>query len=702
MCLINARSAKTTDPTNDKAIALRNLVLDNKLDILAITETWLRDDDSDNLAVGKLTPPGYKFVQVSRKHKRGGGVGIVYNDKLVGRKLKAANLHTCTSFELIPLQFTCDNQCFNIIVLYRPPKPGTFFDDFSALLDSLTTTPGKLLICGDFNYHIDKTNDRDAQKLLNILEAHGLTQVIHEPTHVQGHILDLVIVRENELKVSNVRFDHSVRSDHYSVLFNVNISVERRTRKKISFRKWKDIDLQEFQLDMTTAISSSSDLTASEYVTLYDTQLRKLADHHAPLKSCTVTLHPESPWYNDDIRSAKRLRRKLEKQFRHTKLAIHKQMHDNQRHHVDSLMETAKSSYYKAALQDVDGQKDVFRIANRLLFKDNSLTLPSHSSLDQLVDKFSDFFSQKISTIRDSLSHDDLPHSEPQPIAAFPCLSHFRPATEAEIVKLVSKSPTKSCILDPIPTWLLKNSLDTFAPILTSVVNKSLQEGMMPDTLKNGVVTPLLKKKGLDQELLKNYRPVTNLPFTSKLIERVVTTRLKEHMTLNGCFEVMQSAYRNFHSTETALVKVHNDILRAVDKDGAAVLVLLDLSSAFDTIDHTILMHTLETRMGIRGTALQWFESYIADSLGLGYQFDQLDGDRVAIIILYAVNCEVLSAWTLTEDLVNLEDDLDECVDFDEVGFFECDDVHFFFLQDCDSDPSLRVDFLLEKDCEAT
>ncbi len=80
-----------------------------------------------------------------------------------------ANLHN--SFELVPLQFSHDNQCFNVIVLYRPSKTGVFFGEFSALLDSLTTAPGKLLICGDFKYHFDKAADRDAQKLLNILET---------------------------------------------------------------------------------------------------------------------------------------------------------------------------------------------------------------------------------------------------------------------------------------------------------------------------------------------------------------------------------------------------------------------------------------------------------------------------------------------------------------------------------------------------
>ena len=135
----------------------------------------------------------------------------------------------------------------------------------------------------------------------------------------------------------------------------------------------------------------------------------------------------------------------------------------------------------------------------------------------------------------------------------------------------------------------------------------------MPDSIKSAIVTPLIKKPTLDKEDLKNYRPVSNLPFVSKVIERVVDNQLRSHMSENDLFECMQSAYRANHSTETALVRVLNDILLAVDKKQMVGLVLLDLSAAFDTINHSVLLQRLRDRIGLDGTALKWFKSYLTN-----------------------------------------------------------------------------------------
>ena len=133
----------------------------------------------------------------------------------------------------------------------------------------------------------------------------------------------------------------------------------------------------------------------------------------------------------------------------------------------------------------------------------------------------------------------------------------------------------------------------------------SLEQGVFPSVWKNTLVFPLLKKDGLEP-IFKNYRPVSNLQFISKLTESAVAKQLQHHINMNNLFPSLQSSYRKFHSTESALLKVKNDILLNMNRQHVTLLVLLDLimSVAFDTIDHGILLERLRSAFGVRDTAL--------------------------------------------------------------------------------------------------
>ena len=143
------------------------------------------------------------------------------------------------------------------------------------------------------------------------------------------------------------------------------------------------------------------------------------------------------------------------------------------------------------------------------------------------------------------------------------------------------------------------------------MVNISLESGHFPPAWKEALVRPILKKNDLDT-VFKNYRPVSNLSFISKVTERAVFLQIDNHTKKHDLYPSLQSAYRKNHSTETALLKVTNDILMGMNSQHAVLLVLLDLSAAFDTVDHCVLLRRLQTSCGISGAQLDWFKSYLS------------------------------------------------------------------------------------------
>lgn len=600
-----------------KSALISDFILEQNLDILFLTETWLRAE-GDEPTISSLTPSGYQTLSVPRPSK-GGGIAIIFKDSLSPLLSLSHTLpFPHPSFEFAQLSLSLPHNPVTLACIYRPPPSSKnkltnsmFFSDFDTLLDHYSLLTGDLAIIGDFNFHYDQPNHPDTKRLCRSLSNHNLTQLVTHPTHQHGHILDWLVTHDNKL-VEYIGTTSTLPSDHAAILATLNLSPPTPLLRPVTRRNVKSIDRLQFTQEATLMLSNTSpDILADHY----NTSLHKLLDKHAPAKTRLLPPRPPSPWITDEIIQAKRKRRQTERLWRSTHLTIHRQMFNSARQEVCDLISETKTKHYQQQILSSQSPKELYTTVSSLLGTKKDSPLPTTHSTEDLPDLFSDFFINKINALRVSLDQAPCAPCPPDPQFSGLPLTSFLPVTESEVSNIIKTMSFKTCELDPLPHPLYSDCLPHLLPFMTDIINYSLKTGTVPDSFKTAIVRPLLKKHNLDPNDLKNYRPVSNLSFLSKLLEKVILDQLNRHLLAHNLLQPFQSAYRKHHSTETALLHILNNLLLNTDSGRISLLTLLDLSAAFDTIDHSILLQRLNYTFGIAETALAWFSSYLSNRL---------------------------------------------------------------------------------------
>ena len=309
------------------------------------------------------------------------------------------------------------------------------------------------------------------------------------------------------------------------------------------------------------------------------------------------------------------MRRKAERKWRLSNSTHDLKEYKSARNFAANLIKKARSDFSENLIQENSSdQGKLFKISKQLLNQSVDVSFPRHVSKSMLANEMANFFVEKISNIRSKFHEctiQDCQDCAPIMELHSPSFGSFKAITEDETYSIIRNLAKKSSALDPIPTPLLVKCIDVLLPVITKMVNISLESGHFPSAWKEALVRPILKKNGLDT-VFKNYRPVSNLSLISKVTERAVFLQIDNHMKKHDLYPSLQSTHRKNHSTETALLKVTNDILMEMDSQHAVLLVLLDLSAAFDTVDHSVLLRKLQTSFGISGAPLDWFKSYLS------------------------------------------------------------------------------------------
>jgi len=613
---LNAQSVR------QKETDIHDLILDNDFDIFFLTETWLKER-GDEVTIAALTPAGYKFEQNPRSGRGGGGVCVLYKSHLKVTVLKKQIQYRC--IEYLVARLTLSKQTLEILCLYRLqtskkykfPLP-VFYENLSSILESVVSKD-KLLILGDLNIHFDAPKESATKKVLEVLDSHGLCQLVDVPTQRFGHTIDVVIVRKSSHLVKSIEVEDHQISDHYVQFVQTDLSRPKQPKKTVLCRNLTGVDTEQFREDLVRSkLLSDPPSDVEELAELYDETLSQLLDKHAPLVRKRVVDRKNCEWFNEEVKKAKEERRLAENRWRKSKLEVHRQIYKTSRNNYSQTVKRVKTEYIKEQLASSSGNsRKTQDIVDRLLGKDSASPVLPLCGEVTAANTLSSFFVDKIKDIQlglddaaDTLS--DVEKDYSVQFSGLP-LTEFSSVDEGQLRKVILKSKKTSCELDPAPTKFLLQFLEVLLPVLVLIINLSLKSGQVPKCFKKAVVKPLLKKSGLDPNISQHYRPVSNLSFVSKLLEKVVADQLINHLNVHGCLDKYQSAYRVGFSTETALLCVVNDILLNLNSGNLVLLVLLDLSAAFDTINHQLLLNRLLCEAGISETALRWFTSYLAD-----------------------------------------------------------------------------------------
>ena len=589
---------------------------DNGIKLGLFQETWF--SSQTNLTTSVIKSAGFNIVHNFRT-KRGGGVCILWHQTLDKQIKIAPTPKHLSTFQYQNLFFHGKFK-INLITIYRFQE--TSFSLFLQELNSLLSDQDPahpLVLTGDFNVHFEDSSSGNVKKLIDITSSFGLSQFVVGPSHKFGHTLDLLFANSFDFQMQGTEPVSYNLSDHFPIFFELPNGDKQNTvndKKTVTLRDLKNVNIPSLASDLGASLNCAitgraENSSFGELVEVYNNILECELNKVAPVQTRTFPINSSPPWLDDEYRANRATRRRLERAWKKSRLAVDKNAYVTQRKLCAKMCVDKRSTYYKSLIASKKGdQRALYSIVNRLFDKNkSSVTLPEHSNASELANRFNNFYTDKVSKLRSKITPVD--HT-PRINNNFSgtVLHSFRPTTESELREILKKSGIKTSFHDKLPANILKQVIEELLPHLCAIINKSLLTGSC-DGMKESTIVPLLKKAGLDPEILKNYRPVADLVFLSKLSERVVEKQMSEHMSMNNLHSKHQHGYKIYHSTETLIVCIVNDVLIAFDNQNGVILLLIDLSAAFDTVDIAKLVHILESEIGIQGLALKWLESFL-------------------------------------------------------------------------------------------
>ena len=528
------------------------------------------------------------------------------------------------SIETVFVKVSINSRDFVIGCIYRPPKSdcNLFYSKIEDLLYCVARNHGgsTLILHGDFNLDLLQNNIRST--FLPVMLGNNLYPLILRPTRVQGQSATLIdnIFCNNLNLLSGSGIYTTDISDHFAIYCSFLpqnneasdgnfVEVRRRELKPANINLLKE-SISDFEWHEIKSLDS-----ANEIYNKFSDTVNEIYDRCCPLRTYKIKmLDRDKPYITSDIKALIKEKHRLQKKFNKFPITYGTE-YRNLRNKLSILIRSAKSAYFKNKINNNDTSgKETWKTVNSLLGRNKKDIIPNKFLIENVwIDDpliIANKFNEHFSSLGENLSSQFPESSQFQNYLQrrVDCVFSFDEVTSDEVRSVVLSLRNASPGIDNIPMSLFSDNIVALADIIAFVCNKSFEQGVFPERLAVAIIICLFKKGNIN--VVENYRAISLLVAFSKILEKLVSIRLINYFLVNNLFTEAQFGFLPGRSTEDAVHNIVDNLYRAFDAGECAIGTFLDLSKAFDSLDRRILCAKLK-HYGIRGTALQWFESYL-------------------------------------------------------------------------------------------
>ena len=588
------------------------LIESRSIDILCITETWLESTILDRF----IAIPGYNVFRHDKG--RGGGSCIYVRDDLEVKQIETnVNREVGLGIEDVWIIVQCRKlPSFIVGCVYRHPKaPALSFNYLLESFRSMCLRKKAVYIFGDFNDDLLSVNS----KLLKVIEKTKMSSMINKPTRVTEHsstLLDPVITNLPKTILQSDVIPGPI-ADHELISVIIDIMKPKRQPIIRTFRSLKNYS-PDILCNLILNQSNTLDrimLTdnVDSQVEVVTTVFMKCLDSCAPILTKEIG-RPNAPWLTNDIKKDMKTRDDLQKMLKGDRNNSEiQQQYKILKHQVKNRVQAGIKKYYNEKLGDCksDMAKTWKVIKSMAPEKSTNVENRSQDELMHEADKFNEYFANVgIESFKKSQENLDSESQDEESSMSNPNQIRFRPEPvdlSTIILTIKELNETNAFGSDGIPFKFIRDALPVVVFYILVIVNTSIVTLTFPSNWKYPHVLPFFK--GGDKNEVSNYRPISLLPILSKVLEKIVSKQLMSYLESNHILSNHQHGFRPRLSTETALMKVTEKLYSNIDDKKISLLMLLDLSKAFDSVSHEILIKKL-LKYNIDPS---WFQSYLSD-----------------------------------------------------------------------------------------